>query len=45
MDRRSWCETEKVAVGHGNLTTTSGYLHARPDSSSGLKLDPGVFLR
>ena len=25
--------------------TTSGYLHARPDSSSGLKLDPGVFLR
>jgi hypothetical protein len=23
----------------------SGYLHARPESSSGLKLDPGVFLR
>jgi hypothetical protein len=22
----------------------SGYLHARPESSSGLKLDPGVFL-
>jgi integrase/recombinase XerD len=22
-----------------------GYLHARPDDSSGLRLDPGVFLR
>jgi integrase/recombinase XerD len=32
-------------LGHGNIATTSGYLHARPDSSSGLKLDPGVFLR
>jgi len=32
-------------LGHGNISTTSGYLHARPDSSSGLKLDPGVFLR
>lgn len=31
--------------GHGNIATTSGYLHARPESSSGLKLDPGVFLR
>jgi integrase/recombinase XerD len=32
-------------LGHGNISTTSGYLHARPNSSSGLKLDPGVFLR
>ena len=32
-------------LGHGNIATTSGYLHARPDSSSGLHLDPGVFLR
>src|SRR5262245_15090221 len=32
-------------LGHDNIATTSGYLHARPDSSSGLKLDPGVFLR
>ena len=30
---------------NGNIATTSGYLHARPDSSSGLRLDPGVFLR
>jgi hypothetical protein len=28
-----------------NHRPTSGYLHARPASSSGLKLDPGVFLR
>jgi integrase/recombinase XerD len=32
-------------LGHGNISTTSGYLHARPDTSSGLRLDPGVFLR
>ena len=32
-------------LGHGNISTTSGYLHARPDDSSGLVLDPGVFLR
>jgi len=23
--------------------TTSGYLHARPNTSSGLKLDEGIF--
>ena len=28
----------------GNVATTSAYLHARPDTSSGLRLDPGVFL-
>jgi len=32
-------------LGHTNIATTSGYLHARPDRSSGLRLDPGVFLR
>jgi integrase/recombinase XerD len=32
-------------LGHGNIATTSAYLHARPDDSSGLCLDPGVFLR
>jgi integrase/recombinase XerD len=32
-------------LGHGNISTTSGYLHARPDDSSGLVLDTGVFLR
>ena len=31
--------------GHGNIATTLGYLHARPDTSSGLHLDPGVLLR
>ena len=35
----------QATFGHGNISTTSGYLHARPDSSSGLRLDPGVFLR
>jgi hypothetical protein len=35
----------QATLGHGNIATTSGYLHARPESSSGLKLDPGVFLR
>jgi integrase/recombinase XerD len=33
----------QTTLGHGNIAATSGYLHARPDSSSGLKLDPGVF--
>ena len=35
----------QTTLGHENIATTSGYLHARPDSSSGLRLDPGVFLR
>ena len=35
----------QATLGHDNIATTSGYLHARPDSSSGLRLDPGVFLR
>jgi len=35
----------QAKLGRGNIATMSGYLHARPDSSSGLKLDPGVFLR
>jgi integrase/recombinase XerD len=30
----------QATLGHGNISTTSGYLHARPDSSSGLRLDP-----
>jgi hypothetical protein len=30
----------QATLGHGNIMTTSGYLHARPESSSGLKLDP-----
>jgi len=35
----------QATLGHGNISTTSGYLHARPDDSSGLVLYPGVFLR
>jgi hypothetical protein len=35
----------EATLGHANTSTTSGYLHAQPGSSSGLKLDPGVFLQ
>jgi integrase/recombinase XerD len=35
----------QATLGHGNIAVTSGYLHARPGESSGLHLDPGVFLR
>jgi len=35
----------QATLGHGNIAVTSGYLHARPDDSSGLHLDKGVFLR
>lgn len=35
----------KDTLGHANIATTSIYLHARPDRSSGLVLDEGVFLR
>jgi len=31
--------------GHGNIATMSGYLSARPNTASGLHLDPEVFLR
>jgi integrase/recombinase XerD len=35
----------QATLGHGNIAVTSGYLHARPGTSSGLSLDPGVFLQ
>jgi site-specific recombinase XerD len=35
----------QATLGHGNIVTTSGYLRARPGSSSGLKLDPELFHR
>src|SRR5262245_3449503 len=35
----------QATLGHANVSTTGGYLHARPDTSSGLRLDPGVFLQ
>jgi integrase/recombinase XerD len=45
IDRGASLPEVHATLGHGNIATTSGYLHARPDTSSGLKLDPGVFLR
>jgi len=45
IDRGATLPGVQTTLGHGNIATTSGYLHARPESSSGLKLDPGVFLR
>lgn len=45
IDRGATLPEVQATLGHSNIATTSGYLHARPDSSSGLHLDPGVFLR
>ncbi len=35
----------RVSTGEqaANVATTSGYLHARPNTSSGRKLDEGIF--
>jgi integrase/recombinase XerD len=43
LDRGATLPQVQSTLGHANVATTSGYLHARPDSSSGLKLDPGIF--
>jgi integrase/recombinase XerD len=45
IDRGASLPEVQATLGHGNISTTSGYLNAWPDSSSGLRLDPGVFLR
>jgi integrase/recombinase XerD len=45
IDRGASLPEVQATLGHGNISTTSGYLHAWPDTSSGLRLDPGVFLR
>jgi integrase/recombinase XerD len=45
IDRGASLPEVQTTLGHGNIATTSGYLHARPDTSSSLHLDPGVFLR
>jgi integrase/recombinase XerD len=45
IDRGATLPEVQSTLGHSNIATTSGYLHARRESSSGLKLDPGVFLR
>jgi site-specific recombinase XerD len=45
IERGSPLPVVQATLGHGNIAVTSGYLHARPGTSSGLSLDPGVFLR
>jgi hypothetical protein len=45
VDRGASLPEVQATLGHGNIATTSGYLHARPNTSSGLHLDQGVFLR
>jgi integrase/recombinase XerD len=45
IDRGAALPVVQGTLGHTNVATTSGYLHARPGSSSGLVLDPGVFVR
>jgi integrase/recombinase XerD len=45
IDRGASLPEVQTTLGHGNISTTSAYLHARPDTSSGLKLDEGVFIR
>jgi integrase/recombinase XerD len=45
IDHGAALPVAQSTLGHGNIAVTSGYLHARPGDSSGLHLDPGVFLR
>lgn len=45
IDRGATLPEVQETLGHASVSTTSGYLHARPGSSSGLRLDLGVFLR
>lgn len=43
LDRGATLAQVQATLGHANVATTRGYLHARPDSSSGLYLDEGIF--
>ena len=43
LDRGATLAEVQSTLGHANVATTSGYLHARPNTSSGLKLDEGIF--
>ncbi len=42
LDRGATLAVVQSTLGHADVTTTSGYLHARPTRSSGLKLDEGI---
>jgi len=42
IDRGATLPEVQATLGHANVSTASGYLHARPDTSSGLRLDPSV---
>jgi integrase/recombinase XerD len=44
IDRGATLPEVQATLGHANVTTTSAYLHARPDSSSALSLKAGQFL-
>ena len=43
LDRGVTLAEVQSTLGHANASTTSGYLYAQPNSSSGLKLDEGIF--
>jgi site-specific recombinase XerD len=43
LDRGATLADVQATLGHANVATTSSYLHSRPDRSSGLKLDEGVW--
>jgi integrase/recombinase XerD len=43
IDRGATLPEVQTTSGHGNIATTSGYLHTRPETSSGLVLDLGDF--
>ena len=44
IDRGAALPVVQSTLGHGNIAVTSCYLRARPGTSSGLSLEPGVFL-
>ena len=43
LNRGATIAEVKDTLGHANVATTSVYLHARPERSSGLVLDEGIF--
>ena len=45
LNRGATVAEVQTTLGHANVATTSTYLHAHPDRSSGLVLDDGVFVK